>query len=102
MKAERPVIVAGGGVHYSGATEELYYLAEIMNIPVVETQSRKSALPWNHPMNFGPIGVTGAASANEICAKADMVLAVGTRLQDFTTGSWSLFKAQFALAMHMV
>lgn len=90
--AKAPVIVAGGGVHYSGATEALRGFAERFNIPVVETQAGKSALPWDHPLNFGPMGVTGATSANTLCAQADVILGVGTRFQDFTTGSWSLFR----------
>ena len=90
--AKRPVIVAGGGVHYSKAHEALDYFATALKIPVVETQAGKSALPWDHPMNLGPVGVTGATSANAACAAADVVLGVGTRFQDFTTGSWSLFK----------
>ena len=92
--AKRPVIVAGGGVHYSDASENLQYFAEAFRIPVVETQAGKSALPWDHEMNFGPVGVTGASSANALCEKADLVIGVGTRFQDFTTGSWSLFKAK--------
>ena len=95
--AKAPVIVAGGGVHYSGATEDLRAFAEAMNIPVVETQAGKSALPWDHPLNFGPVGVTGAASANALCRAADVVLGIGTRFQDFTTGSWSLFRADATL-----
>lgn len=90
--ASSPVIVAGGGVHYSHATSALRAFAEAHQIPVVETQAGKSALPWDHPLNFGPIGVTGAQSANALCGAADVVLGVGTRFQDFTTGSWSLFK----------
>ncbi|MEL7093651.1 MAG: 3D-(3,5/4)-trihydroxycyclohexane-1,2-dione acylhydrolase (decyclizing) [Pseudomonadota bacterium] len=89
--ARSPVIVAGGGVHYSGATDALRTFAEAHNIPVAETQAGKSALPWDHPLNLGPIGVTGGAPANDRCAAADVILAVGTRLQDFTTGSWGLF-----------
>lgn len=89
--AKNPVIVAGGGVHYAGATEALDRFATALQIPVVETQAGKSALPWDHPMNLGPIGVTGAASANTVCANADVIIGVGTRFQDFTTGSWSLF-----------
>jgi 3D-(3,5/4)-trihydroxycyclohexane-1,2-dione acylhydrolase (decyclizing) len=89
--AKTPVIVAGGGVHYSGATHALGWFADHYKIPVVETQAGKSALPWDHPMNLGPIGVTGASSANAACAAADVVIGVGTRFQDFTTGSWSLF-----------
>jgi len=90
--AKRPVIVAGGGVHYSDACAELQAFAETHNIPVVETQAGKSALAWDHPLNLGPVGVTGGDPANLRCAEADVVLGVGTRLQDFTTGSWSLFK----------
>ena len=92
LRASRnPVIVAGGGVHYARATATLRAFAETFQIPVVETQAGKSALPWDHPLNLGPVGVTGAACANAVCAAADLVLGVGTRFQDFTTGSWSLF-----------
>lgn len=90
--ARKPVIVAGGGVHFSGATEELKAFAERHRIPVVETQAGKSALPWDHDANFGPVGVTGASSANAVCTDADLVIGVGTRFQDFTTGSWALFR----------
>jgi len=89
--AKRPVIVAGGGVHYSDATAELAAFSEAHHIPVAETQAGKSALPWDHPLNLGPIGVTGGEAANSVCAEADLVIGVGTRFQDFTTGSWSLF-----------
>lgn len=89
--AKNPVIVAGGGVHYSDATAALKAFAEAHNVPVAETQAGKSALPWDHPLNLGPIGVTGGEPANDVCAKADLVLGVGTRFQDFTTGSWGLF-----------
>jgi 3D-(3,5/4)-trihydroxycyclohexane-1,2-dione acylhydrolase (decyclizing) len=89
--AERPLLIAGGGVHYSLATEQLARFAERHGVPVVETVAGKSSLPWNHPMFAGPIGVTGSSSANALAADADVVLAVGTRLQDFTTGSWSVF-----------
>jgi 3D-(3,5/4)-trihydroxycyclohexane-1,2-dione acylhydrolase (decyclizing) len=87
-----PVIVAGGGVHYAGATDALAEFATRHGIPVVETQAGKSALPFDHPLNLGPVGVTGAAPANDACARADLVLGVGTRFQDFTTGSWALFR----------
>lgn len=90
--AKKPVIVAGGGTHYSGAADALQTFAEAHNIPVVESQAGKSALPWEHPMNLGPVGVTGSSSANIACAGADLVLGVGTRFQDFTTGSWNLFQ----------
>ena len=90
--AKRPVIIAGGGVHFAGACAQLADFAQGLGIPVVETQAGKSALAWDHAMNFGPVGVTGASSANQICEDADLVLGVGTRFQDFTTGSWALFK----------
>ncbi|VCU59859.1 Epi-inositol hydrolase [Tritonibacter mobilis] len=90
--AKSPVIVAGGGVHYADACAALQSFAEAHQIPVVESQAGKSALAWDHPLNLGPVGVTGAGSANEVCAGADLVLGVGTRFQDFTTGSWSLFQ----------
>ncbi|WP_373237287.1 3D-(3,5/4)-trihydroxycyclohexane-1,2-dione acylhydrolase (decyclizing) [Cohaesibacter celericrescens] len=90
--AKKPVIVAGGGVHYSGACDALQVFAEQFAIPVVESQAGKSALAWDHPLNLGPVGVTGATPANSICEEADLVLGVGTRFQDFTTGSWALFK----------
>ncbi|MCF6317096.1 MAG: 3D-(3,5/4)-trihydroxycyclohexane-1,2-dione acylhydrolase (decyclizing) [Marinosulfonomonas sp.] len=90
--AKNPVIVAGGGVHYADACETLKTFAETHNIPVVETQAGKSALPWDHQMAFGPVGVTGSDSANTVCRDADLVIGIGTRFQDFTTGSWSLFK----------
>ncbi|WP_182086260.1 3D-(3,5/4)-trihydroxycyclohexane-1,2-dione acylhydrolase (decyclizing) [Aureimonas sp. ME7] len=90
--ARAPVIVAGGGVHYSGACEALARFAARLRIPVVESQAGKSALPWDDEWNFGPVGVTGASSANAVCAEADLVIGVGTRFQDFTTGSWALFR----------
>jgi 3D-(3,5/4)-trihydroxycyclohexane-1,2-dione acylhydrolase (decyclizing) len=95
--AKRPVIIAGGGVHYSRAEKELADFAEKFGIPVVETVAGKSSLIASHPRYSGPLGVTGAAAANQVVSKADVVLAVGTRLEDFTTGSWTLFApdAQF-------
>jgi 3D-(3,5/4)-trihydroxycyclohexane-1,2-dione acylhydrolase (decyclizing) len=90
--AKRPLIVAGGGVHYSEATAELVAFAERHDIPVAETQAGKSALAFDHPLNMGAIGVTGTSAANSLAAEADLVLAVGTRLQDFTTGSGALFR----------
>ncbi|WP_159949879.1 3D-(3,5/4)-trihydroxycyclohexane-1,2-dione acylhydrolase (decyclizing) [Rhizobium sp. 18065] len=90
--AKNPIIVAGGGVHFGGATETLKAFVEKHQIPIVETQAGKSALAWDHALNFGPVGVTGAESANAIAEKADLVIGVGTRFQDFTTGSWALFK----------
>ena len=79
--AKSPVIVAGGGVHYSGAAQALTDFAQAHSIPVVETQAGKSSLPWDHPMNFGPVGVTGSSSANILCEQADLVLGVGTRFK---------------------
>jgi 3D-(3,5/4)-trihydroxycyclohexane-1,2-dione acylhydrolase (decyclizing) len=90
--ADKPLLIAGGGVHYSGAVDELTAFAVARGIPVVETVAGKSALVYDHPNFAGPIGVTGSTSANALAADADVVVAVGTRLQDFTTGSWSVFK----------
>lgn len=90
--ARRPLIVAGGGVLYSEACDTLQEFAETHDIPVAMTQAGKSALPDDHPLSAGAIGVTGTSAANTLAADADVVLAVGTRLQDFTTGSWALFK----------
>ena len=90
--SNRPLIIAGGGVLYSGATENLRMFAERHNVAVAETQAGKSSLSWEHPLNFGSIGVTGSSSANALASDADVILAVGTRLQDFVTGSWSLFQ----------
>jgi 3D-(3,5/4)-trihydroxycyclohexane-1,2-dione acylhydrolase (decyclizing) len=92
--ARNPVIVAGGGVIYSGAEQELADFATRHNIPVIETQAGKSSLPQTHPMNFGAAGVDGSAAANAVARKADVVIGVGTRFQDFTTGSWTLFEAK--------
>ncbi|MGH2681645.1 MAG: 3D-(3,5/4)-trihydroxycyclohexane-1,2-dione acylhydrolase (decyclizing) [Actinomycetota bacterium] len=90
--ARRPLVIAGGGIHYSLATEALSSFAERHGIPVVETMAGKASLTWDHPCYAGPLGVTGSTSANALAAEADVVLAVGTRLQDFTTGSWSVFQ----------
>ncbi|MBT8155812.1 3D-(3,5/4)-trihydroxycyclohexane-1,2-dione acylhydrolase (decyclizing) [Epibacterium ulvae] len=89
--AERPMIIAGGGVQYSGAVTELTAFAEAHQIPVVETIAGRANMVATHPLNIGPVGVTGSDSANAIAEKADVILAVGTRLQDFTTGSWTAF-----------
>ncbi len=90
--AERPLLIAGGGVHYSLATVELADFAVRHRIPVVETVAGKGVLAWDHPNYAGPIGVTGSTAANALAAEADVVVAVGTRLQDFTTGSWTVFQ----------
>ncbi len=89
--AERPMIIAGGGVQYSRAVAELTAFAERHAIPVVETIAGRANMVATHPLNIGPVGVTGSDSANTIAAEADVILAVGTRLQDFTTGSWTAF-----------
>jgi 3D-(3,5/4)-trihydroxycyclohexane-1,2-dione acylhydrolase (decyclizing) len=89
--AKRPVIVAGGGVQYSGAVAELTAFAKAHGIPVVETIAGRANLLSDDPLNIGPLGVTGSDSANAVAGAADVVLAVGTRLQDFTTGSWTVF-----------
>ena len=89
--AKRPMIIAGGGVQYGGAVAELTAFAESHGIPVVETIAGRANLLSDHPLNIGPIGVTGSDSANTIAQQADVILAVGTRLQDFTTGSWTAF-----------
>ena len=89
--AERPLIVAGGGVHWSLGEDELRAFAEIHNIPVVETVAGRTSLVADHRLNCGPIGVTGCTSANAMAGEADVVLAVGTRLGDFVTGSWTVF-----------
>ncbi|MFC3529112.1 3D-(3,5/4)-trihydroxycyclohexane-1,2-dione acylhydrolase (decyclizing) [Paracoccus mangrovi] len=89
--ATAPVIVAGGGVIYSGAEAALAEFASRHNIPVIETQAGKSALSQDHVMNYGASGVDGSAAANGMAAKADLILGIGTRLQDFTTGSRTLF-----------
>jgi 3D-(3,5/4)-trihydroxycyclohexane-1,2-dione acylhydrolase (decyclizing) len=90
--ARRPLIVAGGGVRYSEAEEALAALAEAHGIPVTETVAGKGSLVQVHPSNVGPIGVTGGMAANALAGDADVILAVGTRLQDFTTGSWTVFQ----------
>ena len=91
-RAKQPLIIAGGGVHYAQACETLARFAERFSIPVAETQAGKGALRWNHPQNVGSIGVTGSSAANELARDADVIIAIGTRLQDFTTASSSLFR----------
>ena len=88
--AKRPLLIAGGGVHYSGATDTLVSFAEKHKVPVCETSAGKGAMPFSHNYNVGGIGVVGASSANALAEKADLVIAVGTRLNDFTTGSRSV------------
>ena len=90
--AKRPLIIAGGGAIYAEASEVLGKLAEAYGIPVTETQAGKGVLNWNHPFNAGPIGSTGAISANKLGREADLIVAVGTRLTDFTTASKTAFQ----------
>ncbi|ATJ84697.1 3D-(3,5/4)-trihydroxycyclohexane-1,2-dione acylhydrolase (decyclizing) [Halomonas beimenensis] len=92
IRAERPLLIAGGGVHYAGACERLAEFARAHGVPVAETQAGKGVLPDDHPCAVGAIGVTGSAAANRLAEQADLILAVGTRLQDFTTGSRALFE----------
>ncbi|WED42856.1 3D-(3,5/4)-trihydroxycyclohexane-1,2-dione acylhydrolase (decyclizing) [Legionella cardiaca] len=100
-KAKMPLIVAGGGVHYSFATEALAEFALKHGIPVAETQAGKSALPALHAMNIGGLGVTGSEAANCIAAEADVILVVGSRLQDFTTASKWAFKNDQCQLIHL-
>jgi 3D-(3,5/4)-trihydroxycyclohexane-1,2-dione acylhydrolase (decyclizing) len=92
--AKAPLIVAGGGVLYAGAEEGLARFAEATGVPLAETQAGKGALGWNHPAALGSIGVTGSSAANEAAAAADVVIGMGTRLQDFTSGSRTLFERE--------
>jgi 3D-(3,5/4)-trihydroxycyclohexane-1,2-dione acylhydrolase (decyclizing) len=92
LKGKRkPLIIAGGGVLYASASQELAAFAEAFGIPVAETQAGKSALPWNHPLQVGAVGVTGSLAANRLAQEADVIIGVGTRYSDFTTASKSAF-----------
>lgn len=91
--AERPMIVAGGGVHYSGAEDALAALCEATGIPVGETQAGKGSLLHGHPQLLGAVGSTGTTAANAVAAQADVVIGIGTRYQDFTTASRTAFAA---------
>ena len=101
VSAKRPLIVAGGGVLYSQASDALRAFADAHGVPVVESHGGKSSLAWNHPLNLGAIGVDGGPAANEMAREADLVLAVGTRLQDFTTGSHALFAKATLLSINV-
>ena len=92
MESKNPIVICGGGVRYSEAGETLEKFCETFNIPFGETQAGKSACKSSHAYNLGGIGVTGNLAANTIAEKADLVIAVGTRLSDFTTASKSLFR----------
>jgi 3D-(3,5/4)-trihydroxycyclohexane-1,2-dione acylhydrolase (decyclizing) len=89
--SRRPLMILGGGVRYSGAVDDAMAFAERHGVPVTETTAGRTLVPHDHPLHAGPLGVTGSSSANALAADADLVLAVGTRLQDFTTASWSVF-----------
>jgi 3D-(3,5/4)-trihydroxycyclohexane-1,2-dione acylhydrolase (decyclizing) len=90
--AKKPFVICGGGVLYSEAEKELLAFCEKRGIPISETQAGKSATPPDHPLHVGAIGVTGTEACNRLAEQADVLLAVGTRLNDFMTGSWSLFQ----------
>jgi len=100
-RAGKPLVIAGGGVHYSLATEALREFAARHDLPVAETQAGKGALAWNHPCAVGSLGVTGSSAANALAAEADVVLAVGTRLADFTTGSRAIFQHPSLTLIHL-
>ena len=99
--ARRPVLIAGGGVLYSHASSALLRFVEAHGVPIAETQAGKGALPWDHPLQLGPAGVCGSTAANALLAEADLVLVVGTRLQDFTTGSNTLFAEAQIVAINV-
>jgi 3D-(3,5/4)-trihydroxycyclohexane-1,2-dione acylhydrolase (decyclizing) len=90
-KSRKPLVVVGGGVKYARAEKRLAGFAEERGLPVAETQAGKGSLAWDHPCNTGAIGVTGSEAANKLAAAADVVLAIGTRLGDFASGSRALF-----------
>ncbi|MEM7047043.1 MAG: 3D-(3,5/4)-trihydroxycyclohexane-1,2-dione acylhydrolase (decyclizing) [Pseudomonadota bacterium] len=98
--AQKPLIVAGGGVRYAGAETRLQAFAAARGIPVVETIAGKGGLNHDDPVHAGPLGIVGSTSANTLAQEADVILAVGTRLQDFTTGSWTAF-AENARFIHI-
>src|SRR4029079_5086532 len=91
-EAERPLIVAGGGVIYADATDALRSFVEQTGIPVAETQAGKGSLPYDHPSALGALGATGTFAANRIAAEADVVIGIGTRWSDFTTASKTAFR----------
>jgi len=90
--SKQPIIVAGGGIHYSGAVDTLREFVDITGIPVGETMAGKGALPYNHPLNLGAIGVTGTPGANILAREADLIIGIGTRYSDFTAASKTAFQ----------
>jgi 3D-(3,5/4)-trihydroxycyclohexane-1,2-dione acylhydrolase (decyclizing) len=99
--SKRPLVIAGGGVLYSGAAATLAAWASAHGVPVAETQAGKGSLAWNHALNVGAIGVTGAPAANALAREADLIVAVGTRLSDFSTGSHALFTQARLLSINV-
>ncbi|MCE9681156.1 3D-(3,5/4)-trihydroxycyclohexane-1,2-dione acylhydrolase (decyclizing) [Halomonas alkalisoli] len=96
-QAKKPLVIAGGGAHYAGALVEFDAFVSAYHLPVGETQAGKGALPWDHEQNLGTIGVTGGAAANALAAEADLIIAVGTRLGDFASGSRALINPEAKL-----
>ncbi|HVK32759.1 MAG TPA: 3D-(3,5/4)-trihydroxycyclohexane-1,2-dione acylhydrolase (decyclizing) [Burkholderiaceae bacterium] len=99
--SRKPLVIAGGGVLYSCAGASLAAWATAHGVPVAETQAGKGSLAWNHPLNVGAIGVTGSPAANALAAEADLVIGLGTRLQDFSTGSHALFPQAQLLSINV-
>ena len=91
-QAKRPMIIAGGGVHYSEAEEALDRFADVSGIPVGETMAGKGSLRYDHPLCLGAVGATGTLAANRIAKEADLIIGVGTRYSDFTTSSKTQFQ----------
>ncbi|WP_431025209.1 3D-(3,5/4)-trihydroxycyclohexane-1,2-dione acylhydrolase (decyclizing) [Halomonas sp. H5] len=96
-QAKKPLVIAGGGAHYADALAEFEAFVSACQLPVGETQAGKGALPWDHQQNLGTIGVTGGAAANALAAEADLIIAVGTRLGDFASGSRALINPEAKL-----
>lgn len=101
QSAKKPLMIAGGGVLYSGARDALRAFADRHGVPVAETQAGKSAMGDEQPLCMGSIGVTGTSASNAMAEEADVIIAVGTRMQDFTTGSWVLFKNPARQFLHI-
>jgi 3D-(3,5/4)-trihydroxycyclohexane-1,2-dione acylhydrolase (decyclizing) len=98
QNAHRPLMIVGGGVKYAGAEEAVADFVRRYDLPFAETQAGKGAIVWDHPNNLGGIGVTGTRAANDAAQAADLIIGVGTRLQDFTTGSAALFASAARVA----
>lgn len=99
--AQKPLMIVGGGIHYSLACDALIDFANTFAIPVAETQAGKSAIAWTHPMSIGGIGVTGTRAANILAKEADLILAIGSRLSDFTTSSKAIFQNPDVTLLHL-